>query len=82
MSIKPLFAWYDLWIGAYWDRARWRLYVFPVPMFGMVIDFGHNDSDVASLACIEASQDLSDHDLRDMRDYFEALLINRKAGIR
>ena len=40
MTIKPLFAWYDLWIGAYWDRQRRRLYVLPLPCVGVVIQFG------------------------------------------
>jgi len=39
MRIRPIFAWYDMWIGAYWDRAKHRLYVFPIPMFGIVIGF-------------------------------------------
>lgn len=39
MTIKPIFAWYDLWIGAFWDAAKRRLYVFPVPMFGLLIQF-------------------------------------------
>ena len=39
MSIKPIFAWYDLWVGAFWDQSKRRLYIFPVPMFGMVIQF-------------------------------------------
>lgn len=39
MSVKPIFAWYDLWVGFFWDQAKRRLYVFPVPMFGVVIQF-------------------------------------------
>jgi hypothetical protein len=39
LSIKPMFAWYDLWIGAFWDRQKRRLYIFPIPMFGVVIQF-------------------------------------------
>jgi hypothetical protein len=39
MTIRPLFAWYDLWIGLYWDRARRRLYVLPLPCIGFVISF-------------------------------------------
>jgi hypothetical protein len=39
MTIKPLFAWYDLWVGAYWDRKGRRLYILPIPMVGVVIQF-------------------------------------------
>jgi hypothetical protein len=39
MRVKPIFAWYDLWVGAFWDRAKCRLYVFPVPCIGLVFDF-------------------------------------------
>lgn len=31
MTIKPIFAWYDIWIGTFWDQAKRRLYIFPVP---------------------------------------------------
>lgn len=40
MRIRPLFAWYDFWVGAYWDAKNRRLYVLPVPMLGVVIQFG------------------------------------------
>lgn len=40
VRIKPLFAWYDLWIGAYWDRAGRKLYVLPLPCVGVVIELG------------------------------------------
>ncbi len=39
MSIKPIFAWYDLWIGLFIDRPKKRVYLFPVPMLGIVIDW-------------------------------------------
>lgn len=39
ISLKPIFAWYDLWVGASWDAAKRRLYIFPVPMLGVVIQF-------------------------------------------
>lgn len=38
MSIKPIFAWYDFWIGFYYDKNKKRLYIFPIPMFGLVIE--------------------------------------------
>lgn len=39
MKITPIFAWYDLWVGAFWDRGKRRLYVFPIPMFGFVVEW-------------------------------------------
>jgi hypothetical protein len=37
-KLTPMFAWYDLWIGLYIDVGNRRLYVFPVPCFGVRID--------------------------------------------
>jgi hypothetical protein len=42
MKIKPLFAWYDLWVGAFWDRKGRKLYILPVPCIGVVIQFGRH----------------------------------------
>lgn len=39
MTIRPLFAWYDLWVGVYWDRAKRRLYILPLPCIGVVVEF-------------------------------------------
>lgn len=38
MRIKPIFAWYDCWVGAYYDRSKRRLYVFPLPMLGFYVE--------------------------------------------
>ena len=37
MSVRPIFAWFDLWVGVFIDRPNRRVYIFPVPMFGIVI---------------------------------------------
>ncbi len=39
MKIKPLFAWYDFWIGGYWDCTNRRLYLLPLPCIGVVLQF-------------------------------------------
>lgn len=43
MQIKPMFAWYDFWVGVFVDsrrKDRRVIYVFPVPMFGLRIEWG------------------------------------------
>lgn len=37
IKIKFIFAWYDFWIGAYWDKTNKVLYIFPIPCFGFKI---------------------------------------------
>lgn len=37
MKIKVIFAWYDLWIGFFFDMKKVKIYVFPIPMVGLEI---------------------------------------------
>lgn len=37
-TVKPIFAWYDLWVGVFIDRAKRRVYIFPLPCIGVVIE--------------------------------------------
>lgn len=38
LRVRLFFAWYDLWVGAYWDRDTRTLYVCPVPTIGVAIE--------------------------------------------
>lgn len=44
MSIRPLFAWYDLWVGIFWDRKGRKLYILPLPCVGIVVTFTESAS--------------------------------------
>ncbi len=35
--VKFLFAWYDLWVGVFWDRKSRKLYILPLPCIGVVV---------------------------------------------
>lgn len=37
MRIKPIFRWFDLWIGVFIDTKKRIIYFFPVPMLGFMI---------------------------------------------
>ena len=39
VKIRPMFAWYDLWIGIYIDRKNSRAYVLPLPCVGFRIEW-------------------------------------------
>lgn len=43
MTIRPIFAWYDLWVGIFIDTKRKCAYVFPIPMVGVVITWRHDN---------------------------------------
>jgi hypothetical protein len=39
MTIKFVWAWYDFWIGFFWDRSKRKVYFFPIPCFGISFQF-------------------------------------------
>lgn len=39
MKVKLIFAWYDLWIGFFWDTKKKWLYIFIIPTIGIVFQF-------------------------------------------
>ena len=43
MKIKFFFAWFDIWIGAYWSKERRTLYICPLPMYVVELIFYSED---------------------------------------
>ena len=41
MKIRPIFAWYDLWIGIFIDTKKQRVYVLPLPCIGLIFDWSN-----------------------------------------
>lgn len=39
LKVRPIFAWYDVWVGAFIDRPNRRLYLFPLPCIGLRVDW-------------------------------------------
>lgn len=44
MRVRFIAKWYDLWVGAYWDRDNRRLFILPLPCLGVVLDFGRRSN--------------------------------------
>ena len=40
MTVRPVFAWYDLWVGVFIDRKTRRAYILPLPCIGIRIEWG------------------------------------------
>ncbi len=43
MKFKAFFAWYDFWIGLYYDKKRKILYINPLPM--VVLSFASDQNE-------------------------------------
>lgn len=44
MKINFIFAWYNLWIGIYFDKLKKKLYILPLPTLGIVLDFSNTET--------------------------------------
>lgn len=42
-KVYGLFAWYDFWVGVFFDRRNKRVYILPLPMFGIVAAWGEEN---------------------------------------
>lgn len=38
-AVSLTFAWYDVWIGFFYDKPRKILYIFPLPFLGIKVWF-------------------------------------------
>ena len=38
-KVSFLFEPCDLWVGAFWDKKKYWLYILPLPMVGIIIKF-------------------------------------------
>ena len=38
-EVEIIVAWYDFWVGVFYDKKKRWLYIFPVPCIGIVIKF-------------------------------------------
>ena len=45
LTVRVSFAWYDLWVGFYWDRKARALYCCPLPT--LLIRIGPEDVETA-----------------------------------
>jgi hypothetical protein len=41
VRIKLIFAWYDLWVGFFFDRKKQILYIFPIPCVAINLQTVH-----------------------------------------
>lgn len=37
--VNRVLAWYDIWVGVFWDQKKRRLYILPIPCVGIYIQF-------------------------------------------
>ena len=37
VKVKPMFAWYDFSVGVFYDQQKQRIYIFPLPMLGVMV---------------------------------------------
>lgn len=78
MKIQLLFAWYDLWIGLFYDKKKNWIYILPLPMIGIVLKLPENwrISHVVRMwrlpnycTCLECKKKRATHDYNGHKHY-------------
>lgn len=64
MKIRLVFAWYDFYIGGYWDRHKHILYLM-VPFVGVATRFGRKQS--LNIRYLDAKRSIITHACRTNR---------------
>lgn len=78
MRFKIIFAWYDIWIGFFWDAKQRYLYFFPVPMLGIRINCNRK-VEMFCMACFHVGKRLKEkHQCPKCKNY--TLIVNRVVG--
>lgn len=44
IRVRPIVAWYDMWVGVFVDTNKKKLYLLPIPCVGIVISWGQRDA--------------------------------------
>lgn len=44
-KLRFVIAPYDFWVGFFWNRKKRWLYILPIPMVGVCIEFGESAED-------------------------------------
>lgn len=39
MKIRPIFKWFDMWIGVFVDTRKRRIYFLPLPCVGIIVEY-------------------------------------------
>lgn len=55
--VRMFLAWFDLWVGLYWDRKARTLYLCPLPCVAVALEFGPPRDIRAEVYAIYRSQD-------------------------
>jgi ABC-type protease/lipase transport system fused ATPase/permease subunit len=60
IKIKAFFAWFDMWIGAYWSKESQTLYICPLPMCVIAIVLTSAKADMIRSKHLRNKQDWID----------------------
>lgn len=80
MKVDFLFAWYDLWVGLFWDKKNKWLYFLPFPMIGLIIKFDlfHNWMDELKQIAYEFSPSQYPLESKWMEGYWKKTYYDKK----